>query len=338
MASPSISELSDQIESLELTTEADIEVAHIRFLSKKQGVLTELLKAIPTLPPAERKGFGQQINQLKRAVEGKISAARENLAAARQAAPTTLDLSLPGRERPTGALHPIQQTLATIREIFAKQGFTVAEGPEIEDDWHNFTALNFPPEHPARDMQDTFFLPSGTGEAPSTLLRTHTSPVQVRVMASNTPPIRIIAPGRVYRNEAISYKSFCLFHQVEGLYVDTHVTFADLKHILYAFARDLFGSDVRLRFRPSFFPFTEPSAEVDIWWARPDHPEGGQWMEVLGCGMVDPEVLTSSGIDPERYTGYAFGMGVERLALLRYGIDDIRLLYENDLRLLDQFA
>jgi phenylalanyl-tRNA synthetase alpha chain len=221
--------------------------------------------------------------------------------------------------------------------IFERFGFAVAEGPEIEDDWHNFTALNFPPDHPARDMQDTLFIEASEGGEGGVLLRTHTSPVQIRVMQEQPPPVRVVVPGRVYRNEAISYKSFCLFHQVEVLYVDEDVTFADLKYLLHAFARSLFGDDVRLRFRPSFFPFTEPSAEVDIWWANPDHPDGGQWLEILGCGMVDPNVLTAVDIDPERYTGYAAGLGIERIAMLRYGIDDIRLFYENDIRFLDQF-
>jgi phenylalanyl-tRNA synthetase alpha chain len=224
----------------------------------------------------------------------------------------------------------------------------VATGPEIEDDWHNFTALAFPPEHPARDMQDTFWIEPPAPEGRGVLLRTHTSPVQVRVMtrAARTSagppgtldrPIRLIAPGRVYRNEAISYKSFCLFHQVEGLVVSERVSFADLKGMLRTFARSLFGDDVRMRFRPSYFPFTEPSAEVDIWWADSSRQEGGRWMEVLGCGMVDPAVFEHVGIDPERYTGYAFGMGIERLAMLRHTITDIRLFYENDVRFLSQF-
>ena len=225
-------------------------------------------------------------------------------------------------------------------------GFAVAEGPEIEDDWHNFTALNFPPEHPARDMQDTLFVePPGSPSSPGgrgVVMRTHTSPVQIRVLENTAPPVRVIVPGRVYRNEALSYKSYCLFHQVEGLYVDEGVTFADQKELLHVFARALFGEDVRMRFRPSFFPFTEPSAEVDIWWADADRersglPGGGRWMEILGCGMVDPAVLENCGVDPERYTGYAWGMGVERIAMLRYGVGDIRLFYENDVRFLRQF-
>ena len=222
--------------------------------------------------------------------------------------------------------------------MFESYGFAVAEGPEAEDDWHNFSALNFPPDHPARDMQDTFFIEPPESDHGGILLRTHTSGVQIRVMENQKPPIRVIAPGRVYRNEAISYKSYCLFHQVEGLYVDEGVTMADLKQIIHAFARTLFGEDVKMRFRPSFFPFTEPSAEVDIWWKDDALPDGGRWMEIMGCGMVDPNVLEGVGIDSEKYTGYAFGMGIERIAMLRYGIDDIRILYENDIRFLEQFS
>ncbi len=247
-------------------------------------------------------------------------------------------MTCPGRPQPQGSLHPITQALNLILQVFESYGFDVEEGPEIEDDWHNFTALNFPPDHPARDMQDTFFVEPPSGDDGGIVLRTHTSPVQIRVMERDEPPVRVVVPGRVYRNEAISYKSYCLFHQVEGLYVDEGVSMADLKQILHAFARTLFGDDVRMRFRPSFFPFTEPSAEVDIWWADDSLPGGGRWMEILGCGMVDPNVLESVGIDSEKYTGYAFGMGVERIAMLRYGIDDIRILYENDERFLQQFA
>ncbi len=248
-----------------------------------------------------------------------------------------VDVTLPGRKPYSGSVHPLTQTLEDITNIFLGFGFGVAEGPEIEDDWHNFTALNFPPDHPARDMQDTFFLRRTDDDEQDVVLRTHTSPVQIRAMQQQAPPLRLIAPGRVYRNEAISYKSFCLFHQVEGLYVDEGVSFADLKQILHLFAQALFGKEVRMRFRPSYFPFTEPSAEVDIWWHDEDHPRGGHWLEILGCGMVHPNVLRAVDVDPEQYTGYAFGMGVERIAMLRYGIDDIRLFYENDARFLEQF-
>jgi phenylalanyl-tRNA synthetase alpha chain len=236
---------------------------------------------------------------------------------------------LPGRRSELGSLHILTQTLYEIKEIFKSLGFSVYVGPELESDHNNFEMLNFPPDHPARDMQDTFFVNDNF------LLRTHTSPVQVRLMENSKPPLRAIMPGKVFRNEAISAKSYCLFHQVEGLYVDTDVTFAELKGTLIAFAKQYFGEDVKYRFRPSFFPFTEPSAEVDIWW----EPKGkeGRWMEILGCGMVDPNVLENVGIDSEVYTGYAFGMGVERIAMRKYGIDDIRVFFDNDKRFLTQF-
>ena len=221
--------------------------------------------------------------------------------------------------------------------IFGEMNFEVAEGPHIEDDFHNFSALNIPPEHPARQEHDTFYLEGRAHDGERKVLRTHTSPGQIRIMQEQAPPIRVAVPGRVYRNEAISYKSFCLFHQVELLYVDEGVTMAQLKQALYSLARALFGEDVTLRFRPSYFPFTEPSAEVDVWWADPDDEDDGQWMEILGCGMVHPNVFEAVDVDPERYTGYAVGMGVERMAMLRHGIDDIRIFYENDARFLDQF-
>jgi phenylalanyl-tRNA synthetase alpha chain len=314
-----------------------IDAFRIQYLSKKQGRITELLKGIPSIAPEGRREYGQRVNALKRAVEARIQDAQTALAKTAQATPVDIDLSLPGRAPESGSLHPITQARREIRRVFESFGFSVAEGPEIEDDWHNFGALNFPPDHPARDMQDTFWLEGPGEDGEGVLLRTHTSPVQIRVLQNQPPPVRIIAPGRVYRNEAISYKSYCLFHQVEGLYVDQGVTMADLKQILHAFAKELFGSDVRMRFRPSFFPFTEPSAEVDIWWKDQSLPGGGRWMEILGCGMVDPKVLEAVGVDPERYTGYAFGMGVERIAMLRYKISDIRVLYENDVRFLEQF-
>lgn len=322
-----------EIEDTPLDSEAALDAYRIRFLSRKQGVITALMKRIPEVEPADRKAYGQAVNELKQRVEIRLEEAQQTLSAGAAASGPAFDRTLPGREPAEGSLHPLTQTLALIEHVFTSYGFSIAEGPEIEDDWHNFSALNFPPDHPARDMQDTFFIEEGT-----TLLRTHTSPVQIRVMEQQPPPVRVIVPGRVYRNEAISYKSYCLFNQVEGLYIDRGVTMADLKQILHAFARTLFGEDVRMRFRPSFFPFTEPSAEVDIWWKDDALPGGGRWMEILGCGMVDPNVLTAVDIDPEVHTGYAFGMGVERIAMLRYGIDDIRILYENDVRFLEQFS
>jgi len=337
-----LEDLKADIEGAVLDTADAIDAYRIRYLSRKQGQITALMKRIPDVAPEDRKAFGQAINAAKSTVEQRLEEATAALSAGGASSAAPADLTLPGRIQPQGSLHPITQAARLITRVFENYGFDVAEGPEIEDDWHNFTALNFPPDHPARDMQDTFFIEDAEQDHGGILLRTHTSPVQIRVMEEvmkdGEPPIRVIVPGRVYRNEAISYKSYCLFHQVEGLYVDEGVTMADLKQILHAFARTLFGEDVKMRFRPSFFPFTEPSAEVDIWWYDENLPGGGRWMEILGCGMVDPNVLEGVGIDSEKYTGYAFGMGVERIAMLRYGIDDIRILYENDVRFLEQFS
>jgi phenylalanyl-tRNA synthetase alpha chain len=335
-----IAQVSADIEAADLPDPAAIEAFRIAVLGRKSGRLTDLFARIREVEPAERGATGQRLNALKQAAEARIESAQSRLAAEAGPRRVDIDLTLPGRTPAPlapGTLHPLTHTLREIERIFGSFGFTVAEGPEIETDWHNFTALNFPPEHPARDMQDTLFVepppPAGRG----VVMRTHTSPVQIRVMEQSQPPIRIIMPGRVYRNESISYKSFCLFHQVEGLYVDEGVSFGDLKELLYVFARTLFGENVRMRFRPSFFPFTEPSAEVDVWWEDENLEGGGRWMEILGCGMVDPAVLENCGIDSERYTGYAFGMGVERMAQIKYGVSDIRLYYENDLRFLKQF-
>jgi len=332
-----IDDLKSLIEDEPLRSPEDIEQFRIRYLSKRQGRITALLKEIPSVAPDRRREYGQQVNALKRLAEERVEAAQSDLRDTERSTPPGIDLTLPGRRFEIGSIHPLTKTREEIERIFESYGFQVAEGPEIEDEWHNFTALNFPPDHPARDMQDTLFIePSEDGDT-GVLLRTHTSPVQIRVLEERRPPVRVIVPGRVFRNEAISYKSFCLFHQIEGLYVDEGVTFADLKHVLHLFAQAIFGDDVRLRFRPSFFPFTEPSAEVDVWWENPDLPGGGRWIEILGCGMVDPNVLEGVGIDSERFTGYAFGMGIERIAMRKYGIDDIRLLFENDIRFLRQF-
>ena len=329
-------ELEEEVRSAVLDSDDAVEAFRIRFLSKKQGRITDLMKAIPTVAPEDRKSYGARINALKSAIEERINTAKTSLSNNGVSLPE-VDVSLPGRRNAYGSLHPITQTRNEIVRIFQRVGFSVEEGPEIEDEWHNFTALNFPADHPARDMQDTLFVnPSDDGDT-GVLLRTHTSPVQIRSLLKQDPPIRIVVPGRVYRNESISYKSYCLFHQVEGLYVDKGVTFGDLKYVLHMFAKTIFGEQVRMRFRPSFFPFTEPSAEVAIRWADDSLPGGGRWMEILGCGMVDPNVLEAVNVDPEMYSGYAFGMGIERIAMLRYGIDDIRLLYENDIRFLKQF-
>ena len=338
-----IAALHDEIAAADVSSPDAAEAFRVRFLGRKSGAVGALFGKMGTVPPDARRAVGGKLNALKGAAEARLAEAATTATAEVADGP---DLTLPGRIPPPlgqGSLHVLTQTLDDIQDIFRSFGFAVARGPEIEDDWHNFTALNFPANHPARDMQDTFFVEPPAPEGRGIVLRTHTSPVQVRVMENQAPPIRVIAPGRVFRNEAISYKSYCLFHQVEGLVVDARATFADLKALLTAFARAFFGQsdgparEARMRFRPSFFPFTEPSAEVDIWWDDPEMPGGGRWMEILGCGMVDPNVLEGVGIDPETHTGYAFGMGVERMAMLRHGISDIRLLYENDERFLRQF-
>ena len=333
----SASELRREVESASMDSEQEVEQFRIRFLGQKNGRITQLFKRIPHLPLEQRREAGQLLNELRSLARARLKGARSGIATD-NAADHDLDLTLPGRGNQwPGSRHPITKAQIAIKDIFIRMGFAVAEGPEIEDDWHNFTALNFPNDHPARDMQDTLFVQASDEGTGGVLLRTHMSPVQIRTMLASEPPFRLIAPGRVYRNESITYKSYSLFHQVEGLVVDEGITMADLKHSLFEFARAFFGENIRLRFRPSFFPFTEPSAELDAWWELPDHPDGGQWMEILGSGMVHPNVLEAVGVDSERYTGWAFGMGVERAAMLRYGIDDIRTFYENDLRFLAQF-
>jgi phenylalanyl-tRNA synthetase alpha chain len=305
-----------------------LEEFRIKYLGRK-GLISELFEEFRQLPSDEKPKYGKALNVLKNKSQQSFDSVKENLMAGKSASEDYVDFSLPGRKIEIGTRHILTQTSNEIKDIFKSLGFSVYEGPELESDYNNFEALNFPPDHPARDMQDTFFINENF------LLRTHTSPVQVRLMQNSKPPIRAIMPGRVYRNEAISAKSYCLFHQVEGLLVDDEVTFSELKGTLVAFAKQFFGEDVKYRYRPSFFPFTEPSAEVDIWW----QPKGkaGRWLEILGCGMVDPNVLENVGIDSEKYLGYAFGMGVERIAMLKYGIDDIRLFYDNDKRFLTQF-
>jgi phenylalanyl-tRNA synthetase alpha chain len=298
----------------------------------KSGSITGQLKQLGTLPPAERKGFGERINVAKDAVANAIAARKQVLeegALALRLATERIDVSLPGRGPGLGTQHPVAKSLERISEIFARLGYQLADGPEIEDDFHNFEALNFPPHHPARAMHDTFYFGDGR------LLRTHTSGVQVRFMNSHQPPLRMIAAGKVYRSDSDQTHT-PMFHQVEGLLVDETSSFADLKGTLAEFVRAYFERDFEMRFRPSYFPFTEPSAEVDIAWQQPDGST--RWLEVLGCGMVHPNVLRACGIDPERYTGFAFGMGVERLAMLRYGVNDLRSFFEIDLRFLKQFA
>jgi phenylalanyl-tRNA synthetase alpha chain len=314
----------------------EVEEFRIQYLGKK-GIITELFSDFKNLPPSEKKDAGKLINDLKKIVHDKIENSNKELAV-RHDLSTVIDLTLPANQITAGSRHPISIVRKEIIEVFSRIGFTISEGPEIEDDWHVFSALNFPQEHPARDMQDTFFI----AKNPDILLRTHTSSVQVRVMESGQPPIRTISPGRVFRNEAISARSHCIFHQIEGLYVDYNVSFADLKQTLQYFAKELFGEETKIRLRPSFFPFTEPSGEMDV--SCRCRGEGCRlckytgWLEVLGCGMVDPNVLKDCNIDPEKYTGFAFGMGIERIALLKYDIKDIRLYFENDVRFLNQFS
>ena len=322
----------------QIRTSDDAENFRLKYLSRK-GSLAQLFEKLKDVPKDEKPAIGKSLNELRNALESEFESVRKKVEAEKSRQSSKVDLSIPGRRRYVGRKHPLTQTADEIKRIFINIGFGIADGPEIEDDYHNFEALNFPPDHPARDMQDTFFVKSETGKY---VLRTHTSPVQIRVMENNKPPVRVIIPGRVYRNEAISARSYCLFHQVEGLYVDKNVRLAELKGTISFFAKEFFGSDVKLRFRPSYFPFTEPSAEVDV----SCFICGGKgcrickysgWLEVLGCGMVDPNVYKFVGYDENEVSGYAFGMGIERLALLRYGIDDIRLFFENDLRFLSQF-
>lgn len=314
----------------------ELEQFRIKFLGKK-GYVTELFNEFKNVEPSLKKEFGQKLNDLKNSVQEKINLFKETFEST-CVSKKNEDLTKSGEPLLLGSRHPISIIKNEIVQIFAHLGFTVADGPEIEDDWHVFSALNFPPEHPARDMQDTFFIE----KLPDILLRTHTSSVQVRIMEKQQPPIRIIMPGRVFRNEAISARSHCIFHQVEGLYVAENVSFADLKQTLMYFAKEMFGDDISIRLRPSFFPFTEPSAEMDI--SCTCHGKGCNlckytgWLEILGCGMVDPNVLENCKIDSKKYTGFAFGMGIERIAMLKYGIKDIRLYFENDVRFLNQFS
>jgi phenylalanyl-tRNA synthetase alpha chain len=313
-----------------------VEAFRIKYLGKK-GVLNDFFAEFKNVPNEQKKEFGQTINQLKQAATEKVELLKQALEQNTSEVKLFDDLTRPGNPTELGARHPISIVKNKIIDIFSRIGFNVSEGPEIEDDWHNFTALNLPEYHPARDMQDTFFVQTN----PDILLRTHTSSVQVRYMENNKPPIRTISPGRVYRNEAISARSHCFFHQVEGLYIDKDVSFADLKQTLQYFTTELFGKS-KIRLRPSYFPFTEPSAEVDVYWGLETETDykmtkGTGWLEIMGCGMVDPNVLKNCNIDPEIYSGFAFGMGIDRIALLLHQISDIRLLSENDIRFLEQF-
>ncbi|WP_424987673.1 phenylalanine--tRNA ligase subunit alpha [Flagellimonas alvinocaridis] len=325
-----------EVEKFTSTSTEEIENFRIKYLGKK-GLLNSFFAEFKNVPNEEKKEFGQVINQLKNSATEKVNELKTGLENQAETTGKFGDLTRPGEPIEIGARHPISIVKNQIIDIFSRIGFNVSEGPEIEDDWHNFTALNLPEYHPARDMQDTFFIQTD----PDILLRTHTSSVQVRYMESNKPPIRTISPGRVYRNEAISARSHCFFHQVEGLYVDKNVSFADLKQTLQYFTSEMFGKS-KIRLRPSYFPFTEPSAEVDVYWGLETETDyrmtkGTGWLEIMGCGMVDPNVLRNCGIDPEVYSGFAFGMGIDRIALLLHQISDIRLLSENDVRFLEQF-
>ena len=325
-----------EIENFQAKTKEEVENFRIRYLGKK-GILNDFFAEFKNVPNDQKKEFGQAVNNLKNAAQQKVDQLKQNLEDQEEEKGVYGDLSRPGEPIEIGARHPISIVRNQIIEIFSNIGFNVSEGPEIEDDWHNFTALNLPEYHPARDMQDTFFIQTN----PDVLLRTHTSSVQVRYMEENELPIRTISPGRVFRNEAISARSHCIFHQVEGLYIDKEVSFADLKQTLLYFTKQLFGKS-KIRLRPSYFPFTEPSAEVDIYWGLETETDyritkGTGWLEIMGCGMVDPNVLRNCNIDPAEYSGFAFGMGIERIAMLLYQIGDIRMFYENDLRFLEQF-
>jgi len=331
-----IANILKEIKEIEAKTTQDLESFRLKYLSKK-GTLNQLFEDFKTLKPELKKQAGQKLNELKETITEQYNTLKDRLSET-QVSSAKNDLSLPGDPISVGSRHPISIVRNEINEIFGRLGFTISDGPEIEDDWHVFGALNFPPDHPARDMQDTFFIEKN----PDILLRTHTSSVQVRVMEKTQPPIRMIMPGRVFRNEAISARSHCFFHQVEGLYIDKKVSFADLKQTLLFFAKEYFGNETEIRLRPSYFPFTEPSAEMDI--SCTCKGKGCNlckytgWLEILGCGMVDPNVLDYCKIDSKVYSGFAFGMGIERIALLKYQVKDIRVYSENDVRFLRQFT
>ena len=338
-----ISELLNRVEQFSTDNVAEIENFRVKMVGKK-GELTALMEEFKSVAPELKREYGQKINALKQAILAKIETLREAAASKVSDDAKIEDMSRPGSAEQLGSRHPISLVKNEIIEIFSRLGYTVADGPEIEDDHHVFSALNFPPEHPARDMQDTFFIEKNSSEPSEKdlLLRTHTSSIQVRTMERQKPPIRVICPGRVFRNEAISYRAHCIFHQIEGLYIDKNVSFADLKQSLLYFAKELFGENTQIRMRPSYFPFTEPSAEVDVscnLCGGKGCPvcKGTGWLEILGCGMVDPNVLIANNIDPNEYSGFAFGMGVERIAMLKFGVKDLRLYFENDVRFLHQF-
>ncbi len=349
MLQEQIAQHSEEINSFSTTNAAELEQFRIKFLGTK-GIIKDVFDEFKAVSPEEKRTLGKVLNQFKQLAEAKYQTLNEVISAGSDAEETNhLDLTLPGEEFQLGTRHPLAIVRREIIEIFNKLGFSIAEGPEIEDDWHNFSALNFAEEHPARDMQDTFFIKKGNnalsaadGENGDIALRTHTSSVQVRMMEAGKPPFRALMPGRVYRNEAISARAHCFFHQVEGLYVDEKVSFADLKQTLFYFVQELYGEGTKVRFRPSYFPFTEPSAEMDISCSLCKGEgcqmcKGSGWVEILGCGMVDPNVLENCGIDSKKYSGFAFGLGIERIANLKFEIKDLRLFSENDVRFLKQY-
>ncbi|WP_316837646.1 phenylalanine--tRNA ligase subunit alpha [Pedobacter nutrimenti] len=340
MLQDKITQYTEEINAFSTAKAAELEQFRIKFLGTK-GIIKDIFDEFKAVSPEEKRTLGKVLNVFKQLAESKYLALKEQSTETSAGKEEGLDLTLPGEGFEIGARHPLALVRKEIVEIFNKLGFIVAEGPEIEDDWHNFSALNFPEEHPARDMQDTFFIKKG-GEKGDIALRTHTSSVQVRMMESGQPPFRAIMPGRVYRNEAISARAHCFFHQVEGLYVDENVSFADLKQTLFYFVQEMYGEGTKVRFRPSYFPFTEPSAEMDISCtickgAGCQFCKYSGWVEILGCGMVDPNVLENCGIDAKKYSGFAFGMGIERITNLKFEIKDLRLFSENDVRFLKQY-
>ncbi len=339
MDNKKIDDILDQLKDLKAQTAQELEETRVRLLGKK-GEVTKLFEEFRDVLPEQKKEFGKKLNVLKQQTQTRIEELRNQLQNVGNQESCSTDLTMPGDMIGLGSRHPISITREEILSIFKKFGYSVAEGPEIEDDWHVFGALNFPPEHPARDMQDTFFIDNKTSD--SILLRTHTSSVQVRTMEKMSVPIRVVCPGRVFRNEAISARAHCIFHQIEGLYIDKNVSFADLKQAILLFAQEMFGADTKIRMRPSYFPFTEPSAEVDVSCnickgKGCNICKGTGWLEILGCGMVDPNVLEASGIDSKVYTGFAFGMGIERIAMLKWQVNDLRHYFENDVRFLKEF-
>lgn len=332
-----INQYLSEVETFVAEASQEVESFRIKYLGRK-GLLNDLFEEFKTVSNDQKKVLGQELNKLKVAVQQKLDTLQQSSSPTSKTSDEALDLTRPSGNIPLGSRHPLSIVRREILDIFSRIGFTVADGPEIEDDWHVFSGLNFPPEHPARDMQDTFFIEKN----PDMVLRTHTSSVQVRMMENQKPPLRIVMPGRVYRNEAVSARAHCQFHQIEGLYIDEGVSFADMKQTLQYFTQEFFGK-AKIRLRPSYFPFTEPSAEMDVYWGLNSEADyritkGTGWLEIMGCGMVDPAVLSASGIDPDKYSGFAFGMGIERITMLRYQIDDLRMYFENDIRFLKQFG